>query len=344
MIEILIVLLVLGAATVVFYPVLAGTPGPRPSAGGGRKRARPEVGAGERGAADRALLERKERLLRNLRELDAERSAGRLLEPDYVQLRGHDEAEAARVIRELETLETEARAGRRAGRKALTPAAVTGSGARLGTTLAWVGGIAAFGVLLGITMSRAISPRAPGGAITGTVPGGADPVAPAGAGGGPTAGLLARANGPRLAQLAQQIKRDSTNVKALLEAGHLYLAEQRLDEAAQVTLKALALDPEAAEGHAHIAVLLMAEASSQQDPDSARRAISGALEAVNHAIQIKPDLAEAWLFKGMIMMAGMRDAKGAAQAWTQYLKVAPAGADTMRIHAMLEALRRSGKS
>jgi tetratricopeptide (TPR) repeat protein len=128
----------------------------------------------------------------------------------------------------------------------------------------------------------------------------------------------------------------------LLEAGHLYIAEQRFDEAARVTVRALELNPEAAEAFAHIGVLLFVEASSHDVEDSAAVALRGALDAVNRATQLEPDLAEAWLFKGMIQMGGLRDAQAAAAAWAQYLKVAPPDADTSRISAMVQSMRRPG--
>ncbi len=343
MTEILVVLLVLGSATVVFYPVLAGTP---PGPVRGQARSEGVVGEEDDGLEFErgTLAARKERLLRNLQELETERAAGRLSDAVYADLKLRDESEAARVIRRLEMLAPEAKAGRPRRKKAGASQATSpsGTGRWIGARLARLGGTAAFAAILGISMSKAVAPRAPGGTMTGTIPGGAgDSGAAVGSGAG--GALLPKANGARLADLARQIKRDSTDLKALLEAGHLYLAEQRLDEAARVTMRALRVDPDAPEAYAHIGVLLMAEAMSQQDPDSAKRAIDGAMEAVNRAIQIKPDLAEGWLFKGMILMAGMRDRKGAAQAWQQYLKVAPPDADTMRIHAMVEAVRRVGK-
>jgi tetratricopeptide (TPR) repeat protein len=151
--------------------------------------------------------------------------------------------------------------------------------------------------------------------------------------------MMPRANPARLAELARIIQRDSSNLPALLEAGHLYLAEQRLDEAAVVTMRALQLDPRTPEGLAHVAVLLMAEGTSHDDRDSAQAALRGALDAVDQALRLKPDLAEAWLFKGMIYMAGLRDPASAAQAWEQYLKVAPADADTARLAAMVRGIR-----
>jgi tetratricopeptide (TPR) repeat protein len=326
--EVLIILLVLGAAMVVFYPVLAGTaPGKQPPSGSAQQTDQEERAR---------LIEQQQRLFRNLAELEEERSAGRIAEADYQDHKRRDEAQAAGVLRQLDALRAPARASRRGKRISAETAKQTAAPARrrLGTTLAWVGGIAAFAVVLGITMSKAVAPRASGGTITGSIPGG-DAGPAEGAGG--DSPMLPKANPARLAELERLISRDSSNVKTLLEAGHLYLAERKLDQAARVTLKALQLDSASAEGYAHIAVLLMAEASSHENPDSARRAVDGALDAVNHSLELQPGLAEGWLFKGMVLMAGKRDMKAAAAAWKQYLKVAPPGADTTRIHAIVEA-------
>ncbi|MBI4502365.1 MAG: hypothetical protein HY700_14540 [Gemmatimonadetes bacterium] len=335
MIEVLIVLLILGAAMVVFYPVLAGSGAPAAP--------RRLIDRSESNDADeqRALLiERKERLFRSLSELEAERAAGRMAEADYVDFKRRDEMEAARVLREIEAADLEAEAVKSGKKPAAKPKAPPVSAKRkIGTAVAWVGGTVAFAAILGITMSKAVAPRDEGGTITGSLPGGGEPIA---ASGGGTSPMLPKADPARLAELEKVVKRDSSNVKALVEAGHLYLGEQKLDQAAQVTIKALTLDPQSAEAHAHIAVLLMAEASSHQNPDSARRSVGGALSAANRALELDPKLAEGWLFKGMIMMAGMQDLKGAAQAWEEYLKVAPPGADTMRIHALVEAAKSSG--
>jgi tetratricopeptide (TPR) repeat protein len=175
--------------------------------------------------------------------------------------------------------------------------------------------------------------------MTGGVPLAGPAPADGGGGGSP---MMPKADPARLAQVEKVLARDSNNVKALVEAGHLYLAERQLDEAARVTIKALKLDPRAAEAHAHLAVLLFAEASTQQDQDSATRALNGGLDEINRALQLKPDLPEAWLFKGMLLMAGKQDMKGAAEAWEHYLKIAPPGSDTTRIHAIVEAAKRRG--
>ena len=330
MIELLVVLLVLGAGMIVFYPVLAGrdyrVPGPTRAA-----RSKPLDPQAEEQLTE--LRERKRRLLRNLQELEAERAAGRIADPDYTALRDRDTAEAARVIQQLEKVEAELKAGRRSSKKpVVTETAAVPPRQRIARAAAWVGGVVVFGALLVFTMSRAITPREPGGTITGTIPGGP------GSGGGPP-GIMPAANPARLAELERALRRDSTNLKALLEAGHLYLAEQRFDEAMRVTVRALSIDPKAAEGYAHVGVLLFAESGSHDDPDSARTALDAALKAVNYALELKPDLPEGWLFKGMIYMAGLQDPGAAAAAWERYLQVAPKDADTTRIAAIVRGLK-----
>jgi tetratricopeptide (TPR) repeat protein len=333
--ELLVILLVVGAAMVIFAPALSPRPAtPRRGARRAPARAAPESGA----LAE--LRERKARLLRGLRELEADREAGRVAEATYQELRRRDQAEAARVLQQIEALGTP---GREETRPARQPAEARGSAAaatprrRAARVLAWSGGVVAFGVILVFTMSRAVAPRAPGGSITGTMPGGSGEPA-----GGGAAALLPSANPARLAELERQIATDSARVPVLLEAGHLYIAEQRFDEAARVTVRALELNPEAAEAFAHIGVLLFVEASSHDVEDSAAVALRGALDAVNRATQLAPDLAEAWLFKGMIQMGGLRNPQAAAEAWAQYLKVAPPDADTSRISAMVQSMRRPG--
>ncbi len=331
MIEILIVLLVLGAATVVFYPALAGEDDP---VAVDRKRQKRAATSPAEQDAMTALGERKERVFRNLRELDSERAAGRLAEAEYAEFKQRDEIEAARVLRDIAAAEGALKAGK-AGRKAAKAGEVPARGG-WGTRAAWIAGVAVFAVTLGIVMSKAIAPRTAGGTITGTIPGENQ------SGGQPGAnGMMPNANPERLATLEREVARDSSNLKNLLEAGHLYLAAFRFNEAAQVTIKALTIDPRSAEASAHIAMLLVAEASTHESPDSAQQSYAGALQAINQAIKLDAKLPEAWLFKGMIMMQGLEDRAGAVEAWEQYLKIAPAGADTSRIAGMVRGFRRN---
>ena len=135
----------------------------------------------------------------------------------------------------------------------------------------------------------------------------------------------------RVAALEQRLGRDSSDHAALVELGHAYLASGRLDRATAVNFKAVQLRPrarETAEAYAHLGMIL-----AYQGEDSV------GLHAIDEALLLRPDLPEALLFRGMITFSG-QDYPGANAAWTRFLEVAPAGADTNHVHALLQAARQ----
>lgn len=135
----------------------------------------------------------------------------------------------------------------------------------------------------------------------------------------------------RVAALEARLRRDSSDHAALVELGHAYLASGQLDRATVVNFKAVQLRPrarETAEAYAHLGMIL-----AYQGEDSV------GLHAIDEALLLRPDLPEALLFRGMITFSG-QDYPGAITAWTRYLEVAPAGADTNHVHALLQAARQ----
>jgi cytochrome c-type biogenesis protein CcmH/NrfG len=135
----------------------------------------------------------------------------------------------------------------------------------------------------------------------------------------------------RVADLERRVRLDSSDHAALVELGHAYLAAGRLDPATTVNFKAVQLRPragETAEAYAHLGMIL-----AYQGEDSV------GLHAIDEALLLRPDLPEALLFRGMITFSG-QDYPGAITAWTRYLEVAPAGADTNHVHALLQAARQ----
>lgn len=135
----------------------------------------------------------------------------------------------------------------------------------------------------------------------------------------------------RVAVLERRVQRDSADHAALVELGHAYLAAGRLDQAAVVNFKAVQLRPrapETAEAYAHLGMIL-----AYQGEDSV------GLQTIDEALLLRPDLPEALLFRGMVTFAG-QDYRGAITAWTRYLQVAPPGADTSHVHALLQAARQ----
>ena len=137
----------------------------------------------------------------------------------------------------------------------------------------------------------------------------------------------------RMAQLEARIQQDSTDVPALIELGHLYLAHQQLDKAVVVDTMAIRLQPDApgsAEAYAHLGMILWS--LGQTD---------GALQSLDKAVFLRPELPEALLYRGIILFAGVQDMRAAAEAFDRYLAVAPPDGNTGRVRTMRDAARQA---
>ncbi|MBI4514024.1 MAG: hypothetical protein HY702_07935, partial [Gemmatimonadetes bacterium] len=164
MAEALVLLIVAGAALAVAYPALRRQAGAAAAAAA----AEPSDEVDE-------LLERKNRVLASLREIESDREAGNLSGADYEALKREVEAAAAGVLRRLDEL---GRVAPGRPRRAAQPVGPAQAAPRRGApALLWAFGVIVFVVLAGVTLSRALGPRGPDGSITGN-----DPVR--GAGGG----------------------------------------------------------------------------------------------------------------------------------------------------------------
>lgn len=272
------------------------------------------------------LRTRKAKLQASLQELESEFAAGRLAARDLALLKERDEAELAAVNDALKRLRKETPDGaRRYSDLTAQPSPAKGGvwQARLG----WAGGLAVFALILVLSLRGSVAARTEGGTITGTQV----------AGGGAPVDMDIQMAGPldslRIAQLEARVQQDSTDVPALIELGHLYLAHQQLDKAVVVDTMAIRLQPDApgsAEAFAHLGMILWS--LGQTD---------GALKALDKAVFLRPELPEALLYRGIILFAGVQDMRAAAEAFDRYLAVAPPDANTGRIRTMRDAARQA---
>lgn len=270
------------------------------------------------------LRARKAILQSSLEELEAEFAAGRLDARDLALLRERDEAELATVTEALKRLKKEAPTGAKAAAERPSPA---GAGSTWPARLGWGLGLAAFALVLVLSLRGSVAARTEGGTITGTqVTGSAAPV-----------DMEIQKSGPldslRIAQLEARVRQDSTDVPALIELGHLYLGQGLLEKAVLVDTLAIHLQPDApgtAEAFAHLGMILWSTGET-----------GGALQALDKAVFLRPELPEALLYRGIILFAGVQDMRAAADAFDRYLAVAPPDANTGRIRAMREAARQA---
>lgn len=264
-------------------------------------------------AAD--LAERREVLRRSLAELDADFAQGKLTQADYAALKARDESELAAVRAALKITKPERPAG--AAAAAAVPAAGGGRMQRAGW---WIAGTAVFAAVAVLALRGSVAPRQEGGTMTGRQFG---------------EGAAEPAENPRLAELEAKVAKDSNDHAALIELGHLYMQQQRLQAAADVSMRAVKLRPrakESAEAFAHLGMILWGANETE-----------AGLQSIEQALMLSPDLPEALLYKGIILFAGANNPRGAISAWERYLEVAPPGAETARVRSMLEMAREQAR-
>jgi cytochrome c-type biogenesis protein CcmH/NrfG len=304
--EFLLVVAVGGGITAVLFATLKGAAG---EAGGSESR-----GAGRPESDARAEVDEQRRAaLRSLEEIEADREAGNLSDADYERLRRRYEKELARVGGGL---------GPAAGRpdREAAPRAAPARGSHASHAVAWAAGSVAFVALAALVLSQALRPRAGGETITGSLPGQE-------MGSGAAGPALAEVDPERLAALERMVRADSSNVAALVELGHLYLAQQRFADVAQLSMRALDLEPGNPEALTHLGMVLVTVDH-----------MADAMAAFDSALASDPNFGEALQFKGMVAFM-TRDYPAAVQAWERYLEVVPAQEQAPRARAMLELAR-----
>jgi tetratricopeptide (TPR) repeat protein len=109
--------------------------------------------------------------------------------------------------------------------------------------------------------------------------------------------------------------RDPPNdLAARLDLAHRYLDAGRIEEALDEYAVALELDPDDAEAHAHIGLILYASHQPEE-----------ALASVDRALETAPGYPEALFIRGAILLRGLDRPAEAIEAFEAYLAAAPFG-------------------
>lgn len=250
------------------------------------------------------LLEQKRQVLRALRELHFEHEAGHVSADDFAELTARYEAEAARVLTELDRLGV---AASRAEPPRPTTAPTAGAWRHPLALTAGALVLVAFGVALGSGISRHTSPDPTAGL---PMPGSRPLATLEGATGAP-----AGAVSPAMLQ-------------GMLRAARNSLAEGRYGEAIAAYQAVLKRDPRNVDAMTHLGLVV---------------AIGGhadaALETFDRALAIDPDYPPALLFRGQVLSEAKRDTAGAIRSWERFLEVVPAGADHERVKRLIAEAR-----
>lgn len=238
------------------------------------------------------LEDRRVALLRSLADLEEAHASGVLEDADYRRLRGDTESRIARLLRAID------------GRRSPRPAVATDGGAvaleveapdRPGRTTGRVPPWAV-AILLASTVLAV--------AVTGLLRE-AEPAA--------VESAPATSDDP-FAFFEQRVREHPNDLAARLDLAHRYLDANRVEEALEEYAVALELDPDDAEAHAHIGLILYASHQPEE-----------ALASVDRALETAPGYPEALFIRGAILLRGLDRPEEAIEAFEAYLAAAPFG-------------------
>jgi cytochrome c-type biogenesis protein CcmH len=250
------------------------------------------------------LLQERERLYGEIKELEFDFQAGKFSRTDYENLKEEIEGKAAAVLEQLDNLPATqpARAevgDRKAALQPTAPQERTARGYR-GWQLA-VGGVflLVFGLTLGILLTNSLRSRTSeqdsvtGDFLTGTS-------------GGETGRLL--------------------------QEGKAAFAKQDWPKAIEVFKKVLAADPNQPEAHAYMGLILVQAGHAD-----------GALMAFDKALSQAPNLPMALWGKGMTLYQAKQDYAGAKEVLERLVQSMPAGAERGEVEKVLAEMPKAGQ-
>ncbi|HUP36113.1 MAG TPA: tetratricopeptide repeat protein [Candidatus Limnocylindria bacterium] len=302
----LIAAVVLPALAIVLWPLLGRRAGTAASPVG-------------RASDDRRLEleEEKAALYRALRELDFDHEAGHLSDPDYQGLRERYESRAGALITELDALGSVVREGPDMAPALPRPRATQearASWTRHPATFA-AGAVAllVFGVIIGVNAGRFTERDE-----SFTPPGARLPVP-----GPPPAPVV-----PPNVRLEPGQPIPPEMLAGMLQAARQSLFEGRYSEAIAAYQAVLKRDERNVDAMTHLGLIVAVGGHADS-----------ALETFDRALEIDPQYAPAYLYRGQVLYEQKQDYPGAVAAWERFMALVPKGEDRDRVAELVKRAR-----
>jgi cytochrome c-type biogenesis protein CcmH len=248
------------------------------------------------------MLQERERLYTELKELEFDFQAGKLSEADYQTLRLGVESKAAAVLQQLEALPLAEPAPKRAPdrkppREQKTPPLPNRAGFRTWQLVAGATFLLIFGLTLGVMLTNSLRPR---GSAEDSI----------------TGDFLTGTGGSQTSRL--------------LREGKSAFEKRDWPKAIESFKKVLAADPNQPEAHTYMGFILVQAGHAD-----------GALMAFDKALAITPDLAMALWGKGMTLYQSKQDSAAAKPVLQKLLQIMPAGEERGEVEKVLAEISQN---
>lgn len=244
------------------------------------------------------LDDRRAALLRSLADLEEARSTGALEEPAYERLRAETERRVARVVRAIDhradpgTAAALERPGRAATAVVAEPRRVP----------AWAVGVLIAGTVLAVIVVSLFRTSEPQTQAASSPQSSDDP----------------------LAFFEHRVEDHPGDLAARLDLAHRYLDAGMLEESLAEYAVALRLDPDDAEAHAHVGMILFQSGRPNK-----------ALDFVDRALSTDPGYPEALFIRGVILLRGLDRPGEAIDAFERYLAASPFGLERAKARDLI---------
>jgi len=143
--------------------------------------------------------------------------------------------------------------------------------------------------------------------------------------------------------LKRTVELDPKAANALLALGELYLRQKKDEEAEKSLLQGLQIEDRSFQGHLSLARVYWSLASKIKDDTQARPYLEKAYNQVYKALALDPNLAQAHLLKGNLLLRVGR-AADAQHEFGEYLRLEPKGAFAEQARVTVEKIKKALES
>jgi tetratricopeptide (TPR) repeat protein len=140
--------------------------------------------------------------------------------------------------------------------------------------------------------------------------------------------------------LKKTVELEPKDVNAFFALGEIYLRQKKDEEAEKVLLQGLQIEDRSFQGHLSLSRVYWSMASKIKDDTQARPSLEKAYDQVKKALELNPNLAQAHLLKGNLLLR-VRRAADAQHEFEEYLRLEPKGAFAEQTRATVEKIKKA---
>jgi tetratricopeptide (TPR) repeat protein len=143
--------------------------------------------------------------------------------------------------------------------------------------------------------------------------------------------------------LKKTLEIDPKAANALFALGEIYLRQKKDEDAEKVLLQGLEIENRSFQGHLTVARVYWDMAAKIKDDTQARPYLEKAYDQVKKALDLNPNLAQAHLLKGNLLLR-VRRAADAQHEYEEYLRLEPKGAFAEQARVTVEKIKKALES